>query len=131
MPPTNRRKATGAHRRKPVRWPFKGGKYLSVRTIAPNGVSTGASVDTLRNSLGLRSGTFDGQTQAAVMEAQQRLGLPVTGVVTEADWDAIVNPARGQRGKRRAARSAASSGGVDGADEANGPTGQLDPPQGP
>ena len=30
-----------------------------------------------------------------------------------------------------ARRSAAPSGGVDGADEADGPTGQLDPPQGP
>ena len=127
MPPTNRRKATGAHRRKPVRWALKGEKYLSVKSIAPNSVSKGASVDMLRNALGLRGGDFDGETRDAVMQAQDRLELPVTGVVTEADWNAIVNPVR----KRRAARSAAPAGGVDGAEEPNGPTGQLDPPQGP
>ena len=134
MPPTNRRKATGAHRRKPVRWALKGEKYLSVKSIAPNSVSKGASVDMLRNALGLRGGDFDWDTREAVMQAQDRLGLPVTGVVTEADWDAIVNPVgRGPAKvrKRRAARSAAPSGGVDGAEEPNGPTGQLDPPQGP
>jgi Putative peptidoglycan binding domain len=125
--PSKVRKNTGAGRRARTPWQFGQGKYLSTPNVSPRSVSTGASVDTLRNALGLRSGPFDEPTRDAVMSAQDRLGLEVTGVVTEVDWHAIVNPTRGPR-KRR---SAPPAGGMDGADEPDAPTGQLDPPQGP
>lgn len=115
-------------RRRKTPWPLKGERYLSTPAVAPNSVSTGASVDTLRTALDAPgSGPFDGALREAVMDAQERLGLPVTGVVTEADWDAIVNPPRKGRGRR----SAAPARRVDGAQEADGPAGELDAPQGP
>lgn len=84
------RKNTGADRNR-TPWTFGEGKYLSTPSINRSAVSSGASVDTLRGALGLRSGIFDGQVREMVMQAQDAAGLPVTGVVTEEDWDAIVN----------------------------------------
>lgn len=89
MPPRKRKKP-GADR-KLTPWKFGEGKYLSTVSINRNAVSSGASVDTLRGALGMRVGVYDAETRERVMAEQEAAGLPVTGVVTEADWDLIVN----------------------------------------
>lgn len=121
--PAKKRKSPGASRRR-VPWALAEGKYLSVRVVSRNAVSAGESVNRVRSALGMSSGPYDGQVAEAVMVAQERLGLPVTGVVTEEDWNAIVNP---RRGRRRSGTP--TTAGVDGADEGD-PSAPLDPPQG-
>jgi peptidoglycan hydrolase-like protein with peptidoglycan-binding domain len=110
-----------------VKWPLEDGRYLSTRTISPRSVSSGPAVLTLRTALGLSAGVYDESVRQAVVGAQEAAGRPATGVVDEQEWDALLNPTPAPRRRR----SAASAGGVDGADEADGPTGELDPPQGP
>lgn len=121
MPPRRKRAAKKTAAPKPARrasWAFGEGRYLSTVSINRNSVSSGASVEILRGALGLPAGIYDREVWQAVMDAQEAAGLPVTGIVAEADWDVIVNGS-----------AAPASGGVDGADEGDPPA-VLDPPEG-
>lgn len=125
--PSKARKDTGARRRRRAAWPLRGERYLSTPSISRNAVSTGESVRTLRGALGLDPGGYDEALRNAVMDAQAKAGLEVTGVVTEKDWHAIVNPERRSRAR---GRSATRPRRVDAAQETDEPAGELDAPEG-
>lgn len=81
--------------RKPTTWSQPKGTYLARRSLSRSAVDRGPAVEVLRQALGLiPRGVYDGVVREAVLEAQEKAGLPQTGVVEKADWDAIVKPRR-------------------------------------
>lgn len=105
-------------RTKKYPWQFRTGEYLSTQSVARNAVSSGPAVNALRRALGLPAGIYNADARSAVVEAQEAAGLPVTGVVAEADWDVIVN-----------GLPAPAPAAMDGADEGDDAA-VLDPPEG-
>lgn len=102
-------------------WPFGEGKYLSTVSINRNAVSAGPSVTILLGALDLpERALYTDEVRKAVMEAQAKATLPVTGIVTEADWHVLVNgdvldaperanpPEKPKRTRKRTAKKAAA-----------------------
>lgn len=90
MPPRKRRTKKIAAP-KTSSWPLQDGFYLSSRSIQRRAISAGPAVALLRERLGLGGGDYDAVTRHAVIAAQRAAEVPATGVVTEVDWDLIVN----------------------------------------
>jgi peptidoglycan hydrolase-like protein with peptidoglycan-binding domain len=72
------------------KWPLLKREYLSTRSLAADSQYAGPVVRDLRARLGLdAAGVFDGEVRDAVLAFQRGAGLPETGVVTSADWEAL------------------------------------------
>lgn len=83
-----------ARRRTVKGWALEEGRYLAPQSTSRNAVSGGPLVDQLRTALGLPPGDFDAEVRRAVLRAQTEANLPLTGVITDEDWNVLVNGAK-------------------------------------
>lgn len=76
-------------------FPIAGDSYFSVPVTSPRSVSSGGAVRELQAALGLEEdGQYGPATREAVLAAQKKAGVPLTGVVSADDWDVLVNGAK-------------------------------------
>lgn len=76
-------------------FPFPEDHYLSTPSTAPRSHSSGAHVRMVNEALGVEGDIFNANTRTALLDRQGELGLPVTGVVDPATWDALMSGERG------------------------------------
>lgn len=70
-------------------FPFPEDHYIATPSTARNSHSSGRTVAMVNEALGVEGDVFNSNSRAALMEAQRKAKLPVTGVVDEKTWDAL------------------------------------------
>lgn len=73
----------------PVPFPFPEDHYISTPSTARLSHSSGGTVAKVNEALGVEGDVFNSLSRDALMEAQRKAKLPVTGVVDPETWDAL------------------------------------------